>query len=553
MTRFTFSSIKKIIKALRSLTAEGLENLLSKKMLKRDLSELVVYLLIVVYTTVFSYFTILKHNAFRSYAWDFGNYHQALWTTLNEGKLFYFTPELYVIPSGSFFGLHFSPILFLVLPVYAIHQTPETLFVFQSFIIALGALPLYWFARDSLNSKLVAVGFSITYFLYPLLHGANWFDFHVQCFLPLFLFLAMYYLKNEKWTKYFTFIILALAIAESVPLVVLFIGFYSLWVYRKILFTTLKQKALTDRRILIPFITITLAISWFLIANWIQTTFFPINPKFSKFYRAVDYWSVLGIQDDPIMMPFHIVLNPLKVFEALAFDAHLKLLFVALIFGSLLFLPFRSSILLITLAWLGPALLSNRQDYYVLGIHYPLYFIPFVFLAAVEGTKKHIPTLNVARFGTLVRNLLVLGVLFSLFTSPLSPLLATMNVPVPHFSEYRLPAITEHSLTLQTIVKLVPSNASVLTQNNIFPHFSDRLNAYVCPLPHAIDYAPEDMVVYVDQLISKSEYVLLDLRTDLYEASDIIYSRIWKMDFGLFAVQDDIYLFKRGYKGEPVL
>jgi len=338
---------------------------------------------------------------------------------------------------------------------------------------------------------------------------------------------------------------------------VLFIGFYSLWVYRKILFTTLKQKALTDRRILIPFITITLAISWFLIANWIQTTFFPINPKFSKFYRAVDYWSVLGIQDDPIMMPFHIVLNPLKVFEALAFDAHLKLLFVALIFGSLLFLPFRSSILLITLAWLGPALLSNRQDYYVLGIHYPLYFIPFVFLAAVEGTRKYIPTLNVTRFGALVRNLLVLGLISSLFISPLSPLLPIMNVSIPHFSEYYLPTITEHTVTLQRIVELVPPNASILTQNNIFPHFSGRLNAYVCPLPRAVDYASEYMHAYIDQLISKSEYILVDVTTDVYyKANDLIFnSTIFKQNFGPFAEAPahQIYLYKRGYEGEPIL
>jgi uncharacterized membrane protein len=553
MTRFILSSIKKEIKALRGLTAEGLENLLSKRVLRRDLSELVVYLLIAMYTVVFSYFTILKHNAFRSYAWDLGIYNQALWTTLNQGKLFYYTPELYVIPSGNYFGQHFSPILFLVLPVYAVNPTPETLFVFQSFIIALGALPLYWFARDNLNSKLIAVGFSTTYLLYPLLHGANWFDFHVQSFLPLFFFSAMYYFRYEEWKKYFMFIILALSIAENVPLVVMFIGFYALWVYRRILFTTLKQKALTDRRVLIPLITITLAISWFLIARWIQSTFFPIDPKFSKFYRALDYWSVLGIQDDPFMMPFHIILNPLKMFEALAYDAYLKLLFIVLIFGPLFLRSFRSSILIITLAWLGPALLSNRQAYYLIGTSYPLYFVPFVFLAAVDGTKKQVPTPNIARFGSLVRNLVVLGVLFSLFTSPLSPLLGTVKLDIPHFSEYGLPTITEHTVTLQIIVELVPQNASVLTQNNIFPHFSGRLNAYVCPLPEAVYYAPKDMQVYVDHLINKAEYVLVDVKTDIYEASSLILSRIWKQNFGLFAAEDGIYLYKRGYEGEPVL
>ncbi len=554
MTSFIFSSIKKEIKALRGLTAEGLNNLLSRRVLRRDLSELIVYLLIVVYTVVFSYFTILKHHTFRSYAWDLGIYNQALWTTLKQGKLFYYTSELYFNPSGNYFGVHFSPILFLVLPVYAIRQTPETLLVLQSVIIALGALPLYWFARDSLSSKLVALGFSATYLLYPLLHSVNWFDFHVQSFLPLFFFLAMYYLKNEKWTKYFAFIILALAIAESVPLVVLFIGFYALWMYRKTLFATLKQKDLSDKKILIPLTTITLAISWLLIARWIQSTSFPIDPEFSKFYRAVDYWSVLGIEDDPVMMPLYIFLNPFKVFGALAHDAYLKLLFVILIFGSLRFLPFKSSISLITLAWLGPALLSNYQAYYVLGTHYPSYFIPFVFTAAVDATKKEIPTPNVTKSGNLVKNLLVLGVIFSLFTSPLSPLLITMKVPVPRFSEYYIPTVTGHTVTLQRIVELVPPNASVLTQNNIFPHFSGRVNGYVCPLPYAVDYAPDDVKMYLDQIINKSEYILVDVKTDEYEASELIFSSsIWKQNFGLFADEDGIYLYKRDYKDSPIL
>jgi uncharacterized membrane protein len=554
MTKFTFSGIKKEIKAFRGLTAEGLESVLSKRILGRDLSELVVYLLIVVYTIVFSYFTILKYYAFRSYAWDLGINNQALWTTLNQGKLFYYTPELYFNPSGVFFGLHFSPIMFLVLPVYAIHQTPETLLVFQSFIIALGALPLYWLARDNLNSKMVAVTFALTYLLYPILHGVNWFDFHVQSFLPLFFFSAMYYLLNEKWIRYYTFIILALAVAESVSVVVLFIGLYAIWKYRKFFLSSVKQRVIADKRVLIPLITIMLAILWFLITRWIQNTFFPIDPEYSALYRAVDNWSVFGIESDPIMMPFHVILNPLNALEALAYDAYLKFLFVVLLFGLLLFLPLRSSISIITLAWLGPALLSNYQSYYMLGVHYPAYVIPFIFTAAVDATKKHVPTLKVTNFGSLMRNLLVLEVMFSLFASPLSPLLPTAKLYVPHFSEYYLPTITEHTVTLQRVVELVPSNASVLTQNNIFPHFSGRLNAYVCPPPSAVDYAPIDMKLYVDQLISKSEYVLVDVKTDMYEANDLIFnSTIWRLDFGLFAAEDSIYLYKRGYEGDPVL
>jgi uncharacterized membrane protein len=256
---------------------------------------------------------------------------------------------------------------------------------------------------------------------------------------------------------------------------------------------------------------------------------------------------VLGVENDPVMMPFQIILNPLRVFEALTYDVYLKLLFIVFIFGSLLFLSFRSSIVLITLAWLGPALLSNHQTFYVIGDHYPLYFIPFVFLAAVDGVRKQIPTLNVTKLAAMTKNLLVVGVIFWLFVSPVSPFLNTTNeVTIPHFSEYHLPIFTDHIVRLQRIVDLVPSNASILTQNNIFPHFSNRGNAYVVPLPQAAAYAPEAIGAYLDQLIDKSEYVLIDTKTDFYEAGNLILNRTSMQNFRLLANEDGILLYKRG-------
>lgn len=537
--------IKKKIRSVKEINAEKLESLLSSKKAGRDTSELTIYLMILVYTAIFSYFTLLKHYAFRSYAWDLGINNQALWTTLNSGKLFYYTPELFFNSSGSYFGLHFSPILFLLLPVYAIYQSPENLLVFQSFIVALGTLPLYWFARDTLNSKLVAVGFSLAYLLYPPLQGANWFDFHVQAFLPLFFFSAMYYMKKEKWTKYFLFIVLALSIAENVSLVVLFFGLYGVLKYRSLLLKSLGQKKLADKKALVPLVTIAVALVWILIARWIQNTFFPINPDYYSFYRAVDYWSVLGIKGDPITMPLYILFDPLKALQALTYDAYLKLLFFILIFGALLFLPFKSSILLATLPVFGPAFLSNHQAFYVVGAHYPLYYIPFLFLAAVEGMKNGSHNVAVAKIRIRIKNMLILVAVFSLFASPLSPLLLTSDTMVPHFSEYTLPTIGEHEVALHRIIALVPPNASVLTQNNIFPHFSSRPNAYVYPLPQVFEYAPKETNEYVNQLISKSDYILVDMRYDAYTANLIQNKmQIFYKNFTLVRSEDGIFLYR---------
>lgn len=538
--------MENMLKNFRELNEEKLEKKLTRKLAGRELGTLAVYLMIVTYVIIFSYFTVMKHYAFKSFAWDFGIVLQTLSTTINEGKFLYYTPELFFNTSGCYFGLHFSPIMLILLPLYALHQAPETLLVFQTLVIAAGALPLYWFTRDSLENRLAAVVFALTYLMFPPLQGANWFDFHIQCFLPLFFFLSMYYFQHEKWKRYFVFVIAALTVGESVTLVVGFMGLYELWKYRKQFLQTLRNKTLKERKILVPFITISIAGLWLFSAKWIQSMFFPIDPKFLDFYRALDFWSVLGVKGDPLInMPIYVILNPLKALEALTFDAYLKLLYIIMIFGSLLFLSFRSSIFLITIASLGPALLSNYLPLYVIGTHYPLYFIPFVFLASVEGVKKLKGTGKISKLGGLLKNLLVIGFIFALFASPLSPLLLTTDVAVWHFSEYSLPRIGQHEHAIQNIISLVPDNASVLTQNHIFPHFADRSNAYMYPLLQVFKYAPNETRNYAHQLFMKSDYVIVDTKYDVEAAMAIISDlHLLNRQFSLYEQEDGVYIYR---------
>jgi uncharacterized membrane protein len=537
--------IRNKIKTISQTSEEKLEKWLNSRKAGIEVSTLLVYLMIFAYTAVFSITTILKYYAFRTYAWDLGINLQALSTTLNEGKFLYYTPELFVIPSGNYFGLHFSPIMLLLLPIYGLYQNPVNLLAFQSFILALGALPLYWFARNALGSKVAAVGFALCYLIYAPLHGANWFDFHVQAFLPLFFFLAMYYFEQEKWSKYFIFVMLALTIAESVSITVAFVGIYGVLKYRKVFFETLKRKTLQDKRILIPLATVAIAVVWYLLSRSVQNTYFPINSRFLDFYRAVNYWSVLGVPD-PIGMPIYIILNPSRVVEALMYDAYLKLLFILLLFGSLLFLSLRSSIIIIAFSWLVPALLSNEAKFYILGNHYVLYLIPFLFLAAVDGMKKQRRSVNLAKFGGQIKNLLILGIVFAVFMSPLSPLMQTTQFSIPYFSSYTLPIIGEHEIALQKMVNLVPKNASILTENNIFPHFADRSNAYVWPLPAAFQYAPNEMNRYANQLIMKSDYILVDLVYDSETANAILQRlQVFNATFSVLRSEDGIYLYAR--------
>ena len=72
------------------------------------------------------------------------------------------------------------------------------------------------------------------------------------------------------------------------------------------------------------------------------------------------------------------------------------------------------------------------------------------------------------------------------------------------------------------------------------------------PLSDAVEFAPFAMNSYVDRLLNKSEYVLIDLKTDDYNARELVFSRIGTLNFGVLAAKDEIYLFERDYQGEPI-
>jgi uncharacterized membrane protein len=169
----------------------------------------------ITYVVVLSAYTISKHNSFSTYAWDLGIFNQGFWTTVNLDSVFYYTCELHLVPSGSFFGIHFSPILYTLVPFYYLFQGAESLLVAQSILIALSAIPVYMIARTWFDEGYSGLLASL-YLLNPALHGVNCYDFHVQAFLPLILGYLLYFTIKKNWGGIIISANLAMAVQEQV-------------------------------------------------------------------------------------------------------------------------------------------------------------------------------------------------------------------------------------------------------------------------------------------------------------------------------------------------
>jgi len=503
---------------------------------------------VVVYAVGFSFYSIVRYLGLQTMAWDMGLYNQALYSTLFEGKLLYYTADLPANPTGSLFGVHFSPILLGLSPFYLIFPSPITLLVIQATVLALGALPLYYYAVEKLAEPRIPTVFALAYLGSPAVVGINWFDFHPEVFIPPALLGAIYFWSKRRWLSYSACILVALSSIETAPVIVGALGFYFAWNNRSKIVAVRHLMDLTRAPVSVSMGTIAISAAWLVLALSVIRTLNPVN----VFYYGASpiYWTVLGARNLS-EVPFRALTNPVAALLALSHDWWIKVVFLALLFAPLVLLPLRSrSFTLLTLPWLGVALVSNYPPFYFVGLQYPSFVVPFIFIGGVEGLRK------LGKIGThlgmgpvgIRRGLRVASLLAFVIATPMIPWFLGLLPPAP---PYQVFSAGSHESTVRELIALVPSNASILTQPNIFPLVSSRVDAYVVPTVSLFPPGTSFNATF-DQWLSASEYVLLDPVTDQTSSLLTLHRLRIVAVHGLFAQVQDIMLFRKSYTGLPV-
>jgi len=492
-----------------------------------------VFVLIAVYTLVFSSYTIFMHYAFKTYAWDLGIFTQSLWTTVNKNKLFYYTIELPVNPSGSFLGTHFSPILFLIVPIYALFQSPLTLLILQSFVLAVGAMPVYWIAKEQLDDKLSGLGLAAAYLLYPALHSVNCFDFHTQAFIPVFFLLAFYYINKREWFRGLIFTFLLLSTVEFSPILVIFLAIYFLLkdITKK---DSIKIDKASFKKILGPIILIVIAVTWFYLAFHVMNN---INPL--KGTGLPGNWTFWGSNLSEVFI--NILSRPLEAITFMVTPIEKVFYFFSLL-APLLMLPMFSLEFLCALPWLIGASLSEYRFYYHFYFQYSAFAIGQLFIATIFGIRKLFFFYNdrqrkLKLQRKIITLIIVTNIVLSIALSPLGlPRLGTRKVE-----------ITPHANLLHDVLKLVSNDASIATQNDIFPHVAQREHTYILsrPMPVEVDLILIDM--------KSSHFLIFGGFLSAESPNQVLEEAIKNGKYGVFASADGILLFKKDYNDSAVL
>lgn len=301
---------------------------------------------------------------------------------------------------------------------------------------------------------------------------------------------------------------LVLMCREDATLTIICLALYLLWSNRKkILF----RGGVKRREFIFPLLLMLVSSLWFILSVFVISPYFiksGVYPHFARYkYPLTD----------------------------LFVDLDKKLLYITLLLAPLLFIPLLNpSTLMMTLPTFAIIMMTGYPPTFQIGFQYPYAAIPFIFISAVYGVRKLRLTEKALR--KVLALLMMLGIVFSLLVSPTPLGVMTKGIPAVAINE-ELPKIMLHQRALEEVIKLIPSDASLSTQNDIFPHVSHRFNVHLL-------YNKND------------EYVLIDTTSLIIGTGriELPYEQAMEIvrNYGLMASIDGIYLYKKAYEGDPV-
>lgn len=166
------------------------------RLLRRHGWLVVMVIVSLAYGAFFSHFSLLAHRSFKTHNFDLSINNNLLFNALH-GK-FFESPVIFGDDPGNYLAIHVKLGQYLLLPIYAIKPSAETLLVLQSCLVGLTGIPLFLFARRRVPQWL-AVIVAIGFLSFPAVHGANFFEMKYPTIAPVFIVAAVWAAETRRW------------------------------------------------------------------------------------------------------------------------------------------------------------------------------------------------------------------------------------------------------------------------------------------------------------------------------------------------------------------
>ncbi len=152
----------------------------------------------IAYFLLILFLSILKIQSFKG-TFDLAVFHQLFWMMHHHGAPYITSAPPY--ETLHWFGWHFSPILYGILPFYIVFPSPFTLQVIQCACYALAMVPIAYLCRHlKYSHSVIALAVALFYFNPLYINAALW-DFHEVSLACLWIAIALWALvvKRKDW------------------------------------------------------------------------------------------------------------------------------------------------------------------------------------------------------------------------------------------------------------------------------------------------------------------------------------------------------------------
>ncbi|MBR5272538.1 MAG: DUF2079 domain-containing protein [Clostridia bacterium] len=438
----------------------------------KSVSITVVIIVAVAFTFFVGIVTVCRYLSYTAPNFDFGIFCQ-MFHNMKETGLPNTTCERDFLLSH--FGVHVSPIYYLILPFYAIFPSPVTLQVVQAVILGSSVIPLYLLCRKyNLSHKIIAL-ISIMYMAYPALSGGAMYDIHENCFLPALLLWMFYFFEKEKWLLMYIFAFLTLLVKEDAFVYIIIFALYA----------CVGRKAAKTCGWLIG-----LAGLYFVGASYYLSTY-GMGVMANRFGNFIyDDSGLLGVFKTIILNPGYLFT---QIFSSSGYTTA-KLLYLIQIFVCICFIPFITKKLAryILILPVGINLIASYAYQYDIGFQYGFAITAFFFYLII---------MNVADMKSEIKRYVVP-------MAAVATVLALSLFVFPRFGVVK--TYYENKATYQQmdeILETIPDDVSVSASTFLLPHIAERSELYE---------------VFYHKSRNDVDYVVLDMRPG-YDVESLIY------------------------------
>ncbi len=384
------------------------------------------YIICCIFFIAYSTLSIVKHDHYQSYGFDLGITDQIVW---EYSKFDAPITTVHYYPYTSILTDHVEFIYALLSPFYWIWDDPRMLLFLQAAAICFAGLPLYFLAQSKKIKPIVTYALLLSYLTFYGLQNAIWFDVHSEVFGASFLPWFIYFLDKKKKYWCLVFFLLTIFCKENMAFLTLLIsGVYFL-----------KRKSKID------FIYI------FLSAFYLFIIFAIYFPYFTKL--GYEYANTRGLLESIDLRNFFNTSNKKEVF------------LVSL--GSFGFLPILSPLSLIPF-------IGDLFSYFVVGNNIKEASGLFMHYRVTLGALLEwstILTLAKYKFFNKWYTALYLFILIIVFQF-------TLHLPLSYLTKHWFWHQPPAATNITHLLTYLPPNASVVSQNNITPHITQRYNIF---------------------------------------------------------------------------